>query len=89
MTETINAATAILDREIMRWVKRGARIQNRTDRQAQLVMPAKGKSLLLVIVLLVLGVVPGVIYLIWPRKDTVITLTLDASGKLHTLKRKA
>ena len=77
-----------LDKAVLEWARKGAVLQSRTETQAQMVIAAKPRSLWLLLVLLVLGVVPGLLYLVWPRKSTIVTLTVGDNGKVRTVKRK-
>jgi hypothetical protein len=78
--------SAILDRELQPYLRDGWRIQARSEGQAQLVLPARKKSGCLIIVLLLLGIVPGIIYLMWPSRDELLTITVDATGHVQKLR---
>lgn len=80
---TKDERTAILDREVQKYVKSGYRVNSRTDTTAQLVQPKKF-SFLLFIVLLILMVLPAVLYVVWymVKKEGAIYLTVDENGKI-------
>jgi len=74
-----------LDKAVSEWARKGAVLQSRTETQAQMVIAARPRSLWLLLVLLVLGVVPGLLYLVWPRKSTIVTLTVGDDGNVRTV----
>lgn len=42
-----------------------------------------GKSCLLIVILLMLGIVPGIIYILWPRKEHIVFLELQEDGSVR------
>lgn len=71
---------SILQVEMSKWISRGYRVQSQTDTNAQML---KGKRVdgCLLIILLCLGVVPGLIYLV-VQKDKTAYITIDERGKI-------
>ena len=78
---------AILDREVAKYVKRGYRVQSRTDTEAQLVRPKKFSFLWAFLWLLALGV-GLIVYLLyyWSKKDDQVYLAVDTYGKVKRTK---
>ena len=79
---------AILDAEVTRFVRRGFRVQSRTDTTAQLVKPKKF-SLGWAVIWLLCAVFPFVVYLLWyaAKKDEQVYLQVDERGKVKRTKR--
>lgn len=69
--------------EVAYWVSRGYSIQIQTEQEAILSRPGKAASGCLVVFLLLLGIVPGIVYLVWPRQAEVVRLWVDVDGKVH------
>ena len=81
---TLEARTAILDREIARYVKRGFRLVTRTPTTAQLLKP-KHFSFLWATFWLLCLVVGLLVYLFyyWSRRDQTIYLEVDPTGRIR------
>lgn len=82
-TLSTDERSALLDREIQKYVRSGYRVLSRSDTTAQLVKPKKF-SLLIAIIALLLAVLPFVLYLLWymASKDKTIYLSIDATGRI-------
>jgi len=65
-----------LNREIRRLTNDGWTVTSQTPDTASMVLRAKGTNGCLVIVLLMLGILPGILYIMWPRKDKTLFLEL-------------
>lgn len=78
---------AILDREVTKYVKRGYRVQSRTDTEAQLVRPKKFSFLWAFLWLLAFGI-GLIVYLLyyWSKKDDQVYLVVDVYGKVKRTK---
>ncbi len=82
----IQERTAILDKEISKYVKNGYRVVSRSDTTAQLVKPKKFSFIWAMLWLLVAGV--GIfVYLIYymAKKDSTVYLEVDAQGKIKKM----
>ena len=94
MTQPIPAALsleerkAILDREVTRYVRRGFRVQSRTDTTAQLIK-SKKFSLFWSVFWLMLLILPFVVYLLvyLASRDKQVYLQVDEYGKIKRTKR--
>ncbi len=75
--------TAILQREIARWTRRGFIVESQTDTTAQMRRPKKFSFLTALLGLLFL-VVGLFIYLFWymSKRDQVIFITVDEQGNV-------
>ena len=71
----------ILQQAIESRVKQGYIVVSQTDTTAQLTRK-KGFSCLLFAILFILGIIPGIIYLL-VRKDKSIYITVDEYGKIE------
>jgi hypothetical protein len=82
--------TALLDREVTRWVRRGYRVVARTPTTAQLRQP-KTFSLRWFVCWSLLVLVPGLLYVLWYRSrgDRQVDLEVDERGRLHRTRRGA
>jgi hypothetical protein len=87
-TLSIAERKAILDAEVTKYVKRGFRVQSRTDTEAQLVKPKKFSFLWAFLWLLLFGV-GLIVYLLyyWSKKDEQVYLQVDEYGKVRRTKR--
>ena len=86
-TPSIEERSAILDREITKYIKRGFRVTARTDTTAQLIKPKKFSFLWAFLWLLCFGV--GVfVYLIyyWSKRDETAYLEVTSYGKIRKTK---
>jgi len=81
---TIDQRRAILEREILKYVRQGYRVAAQTDTTAQLVKP-KQFSCLLATILLLLILLPLIIYIFiyMASKDQTVYLTVDDQGKVQ------
>lgn len=79
--------SAILDREVSKYVKRGFRVISRTNTTAQLVKPKKFSFLWAVLWFLLFGV-GLLIYLFYyvSKKDETVYLEVDQQGHVKTTK---
>lgn len=79
---------AVLDREVARYVKRGFRVESRTDTTAQLVKPKKF-SLFWAVVWFLCAVFPFIVYLLWyaAKRDEQVYLQVDERGRVERTKR--
>jgi hypothetical protein len=87
-TLSIAERKALLDAEVTRYVRRGFRVQSRTDTTAQLVKPKKF-SLFWAGIWLLCAVFPFIVYLLWyaAKRDTQVYLQVDEQGKVTRTKR--
>jgi hypothetical protein len=71
-----------LEQSIIGYQKEGWILISRTETTAQLREPKESPSCILVAILLLLGVLPGIIYLLAynARPDHIDTLMMDANG---------
>jgi len=85
---SLEECKAILDAEITRYVRRGFRVESRTDTTAQLVKKKKF-SLFWAGVWLLCAVFPFVVYLLWyaAKRDEQVYLQVDEAGKVKRTKR--
>ncbi len=86
-TLSIEERSAILDREIAKYIKRGFRVIARTDITAQLIKPKKFSFLWAILWFLLLGV--GIlVYLIyyWSKRDETIYLQINPYGRIKRTK---
>ena len=86
---TLDERRATLDAAIQKYVKKGFRVESRTDPTAQLIKPKRLSCLIGVLTFLLLGI-GLIIYLIWyaAQKDEQIYLVVDDKNKLSETKRK-
>lgn len=73
----------ILDRAVASHMREGWLVQNQSETRAQMIKPATKKSCLLIVVLLLLGILPGILYLLWPSRDKILIIEVDESGRVH------
>lgn len=67
-----------IDDEIRRRVRAGYLLSHQDERTASLSRPRKARSGILFILLLLLGIVPGIVYLLLPRRaDSVLLTRID------------
>lgn len=87
-TLTTEERTAILEREVSKYVKRRFRVVARTPTTAQLVKPKRFRFWLFVLLALVV-LLPGLLYLLWyvAQRDEQVYLEVDAGGKIRRTKR--
>jgi len=71
-----------LQDSVRKYTRKGWKIVAQTDTSVQLAK-RKRPNTVVAIVLLVLGIIPGLIYIFWPRKDKVVYLTYTL-GKVQT-----
>ena len=76
--------SAILDKEIERYIRSGYRVVSRTPTTAQLVKP-KGFSIIIAFLAFLILIVGLVLYLLWylAKRDSQVYLTVDERGKVH------
>ncbi len=72
-----------LNDEIRRRVNDGWVLNSQTDKTAAMSKRGGGKSCLLILILLMLGILPGIIYIIWPRRDQSVFLELTEAGTVQ------
>ena len=77
------AAPNALNQEIRRLIGDGYQITSQTPETASLVRKASGKSCGLIAVLLCAGILPGIIYIMWPRKDETVFLELEPDNTVR------
>jgi hypothetical protein len=79
---------AILDREVMRQIKRGYNVQMRTDTTAQLVKPKQLNFLAALLWFLIAGV-GLVVYLLfhWGQREKSVYIEVDPAGKISLVER--
>ena len=77
---SLEAQKNILQQAIESRVKQGYIVVSQTDTTAQLTKK-KGFSCLLFTILFILGIIPGIIYLL-VRKDKSIYITVDEYGRI-------
>ncbi len=75
-----------LDNAVRPYLKRGWLVQSQTATRAQLVKHPGKRSVLVFIVLFLLFALPGILYVIWPRRDKILLLEVDDQGKVKTTK---
>jgi len=63
-----------LQDSVRKYTKKGWKIVSQTDSSVQLAKKRRPNALV-AIVLLVLGILPGLVYIFWPRKDKMVYLT--------------
>lgn len=87
LTLSITERKAILDREVVKYVKRGYRVQSRTDTEAQLVRP-KRFSFFWAFLWFLLIVVGLLVYLLYyaSKKDETVYLQVDELGRVKRTK---
>ena len=73
----------ILSIAVREWSNEGWLLQTREQTWAQMRKPAAKKSGCLLVILLLAGVLPGILYAMWPVKPQLVTLAVDTSGELH------
>lgn len=73
---------AVLEREVVSYVKRGYRVVSQTDSTAQLVRPKKF-SFAIFLILLLTGIGP-IIYIAWyfAKRDRAVFITVDERGRV-------
>jgi len=84
LTLTLEARTAILDREVARYVKRGFRLVTRTPTTAQLLKPKHFSFLWATLWFCCLGI--GLLFYLfyyWSRRDQTIYLEVDPTGRIR------
>jgi hypothetical protein len=76
--------TAALQLTIVDYISAGYRLMAQTETSAWFVQP-KRFSVIAFVLLLLLGVLPGLGYLLWFRgkRDLAVEITVDEDGKLH------
>jgi len=84
-TKEIIIPKEILKENIVYYVKRGYRLVTEDESSAQLMKP-KSYNVLLVILFFLLGILPGIVYLLIV-KDQHVFLTVDQLGTINTIKR--
>ncbi len=84
-TKEIKIQKEILKENIVYYIKKGYRLVTEDESSAQLVKP-KSYNVLLIILFFILGILPGIIYLLIV-KDRQAFLTVDPSGIINTIKR--
>lgn len=72
---------AYLSAEIAKYLRQGFHVINQTDTTAQL-QKDKGFSCLLFLLLLLLGIIPGIIYIL-VRRDRHAYITVDEFGNVN------
>lgn len=79
----------VLDEEIAGYVRSGYYVVSRGESSAQLIRKKKF-SLFWGVLLLLLGIVPGIAYLFWylAKKDRYVYLSVDPSGKVESTRGK-
>lgn len=85
---TVAARKAILDHEVTKYVRKGFRVQSRTDTEAQLVKPKKFSFLWAALWFLMLGI-GLIVYLLYyaAKKDEQVYLQVDQRGKVKRIKK--
>ena len=78
---SLDERKVILERAIRPYLEEGWLIQNQTETRAQLRKPAQSKSGCLIIILLLFGVLPGILYLMWPNQDRIVLVEVNEVGK--------
>jgi len=71
---------AILESAIRPYALQGWLVQNRTGHSAQLTKPAEDKNGCLILVLLLFGILPGILYLLLPRDAQTLLIEVDTDG---------
>ena len=71
----------ILQKEIVRYGRRGWTVTSQVDDSVYLSRKRRPKPLV-ALVLLILGILPGLLYIFWPRKDEQVFLYIQ-NGKVR------
>lgn len=82
-TLTLDARRQILEREIVKYSKRGYRVVNRTDTTAQMVKPRQFSCLAATLWTLLFGI--GLIFYLFyylAKKEDVVYLSVDERGRV-------
>ena len=82
-TLTLDARKQILEREIVKYSKRGYRVVNRTDTTAQMVKPRQFSCLAATLWTLLFGI--GLIFYLFyylAKKEDVVYLSVDERGRV-------
>jgi len=84
MTLSIEERSAILNREIARYTRKGFRVVSQTPTTAQLAKPRKFSCLFATLWFLLLGI-GLLVYIFWylAKKDTIIFIEIDSQGKVY------
>jgi uncharacterized membrane protein len=84
MMLSVAERTAILNKEIARYTKKGFRIIDQTPTSAQLAKPRTFSCLFATLWFLLFGV-GLLIYLFWylAKKDTIVFITVDEQGRVR------
>lgn len=72
-----------LNDEIRRRTSDGWALTAQTETTASMTKKGSGKSCLLIVILLMLGIVPGILYILWPRREQVVFLELQPDGTVR------
>ena len=70
-----------LQNEVRKYTKRGWKIVSQTNTSCQL-SRKKRPSALIAVLLLFLMILPGLIYIFWPRGEDLIYLFVDEKGRV-------